>query len=115
MITGRSRWFREEFALAAVLPVSSGLADIAVLREQLQQSFQHDGLTLQPRVPIGKVCAADLPGEDTDRLLRAADTATYKVKTGREVFPYLATRDDAYADAVNGRRAGRLGTHLPSA
>jgi hypothetical protein len=64
---------------------------------------------------VGIARVADLPGEDASRLLRGADAAMYKVKTGAETFPYLATRKDAYADTVNGRRAGRTGTHLPVA
>ncbi|MFC9131855.1 GGDEF domain-containing protein [Streptomyces sp. NPDC057099] len=105
----------DEFAVAAVLPDRSALADITALREQLHQPLTHDGRTLQMTVSLGIARAADLPGEDTGRLLRAADTAMYKVKTGDAAFPYLATRADAYAEAVNGRRAGRPGTHLPAA
>ncbi|MGW2770558.1 GGDEF domain-containing protein [Streptomyces sp. NPDC001275] len=105
----------DEFAVAAVLPSSSDLADIAALRDQLHQPLHHDGLILQIDVSIGIARAADLPGETTGRILRAADAAMYKVKSGREAFPYLATADDAYADTVNGRRAGRHGTHLPTA
>jgi diguanylate cyclase (GGDEF)-like protein len=103
----------DEFALATVLPTDSGLADIAALREQLQQPLHHDRLTLQLDFSIGIACAADLPGEDTSRILRGADTSMYKVKTGEEEFPYLATRADAYTETVNGRRAGRPGAHLP--
>ncbi len=66
-------------------------------------------------VSLGIARAADLPGEDTGRLLRAADTAMYKVKTGDAEFPYLATLADANSDTVNGRRTGRPGTHLPAA
>ncbi|GHB68045.1 GGDEF domain-containing protein [Streptomyces viridiviolaceus] len=105
----------DEFAVTAVLPPASDLADIAALREQLQQPLTHDGLTLQMTVSLGIACAADLPGEDASRLLRGADTAMYKVKTGEQAFPYLATRADAYTSTVNGRRPGRPGTHLPAA
>ncbi|CAM5559056.1 GGDEF domain-containing protein [Streptomyces purpurascens] len=105
----------DEFAIAAVLPDRSALADITALREQLHQPLTHDGLTLRMTVSLGIARAADLPGEDTGRLLRAADAAMYKVKTGDAAFPYLATRADAYADTVNGRRDGRPGTHLPAA
>ncbi|MFF9490253.1 GGDEF domain-containing protein [Streptomyces sp. NPDC014676] len=104
----------DEFAVAAVLPAQSALADITALREQLHQPFTHDAHTLQMTVSMGIARAADLPGEDTARLLRGADRAMYKVKTGEVEFPYLATRADAYADTVNGRRAGRPGTHLPA-
>ncbi|MFB6961161.1 GGDEF domain-containing protein [Streptomyces sp. NPDC056309] len=72
----------DEFAVAAVLPSSSDLADIAALRDQLQQPLHHDGLTLQIDVSLGIARADDLPGETTDRILRAADAAMYKVKTG---------------------------------
>ncbi|MFF8234729.1 hypothetical protein [Streptomyces caelestis] len=44
-----------------------------------------------------------------------ADAARYKIKTGEAEFPYLAARADAYAHTVNGRRAGRPGTHLLAA
>ncbi|MFB7575842.1 hypothetical protein [Streptomyces sp. NPDC056165] len=60
--------------------------------------------------PRGTFCEVS-----TKRILRAADAAMCKVKTGDQAFPYLATRADAYADTVNGRRAGRPGTHLPAA
>jgi cell division septation protein DedD len=42
-------------------------------------------------VSLGIARAADLPGEDTGRLLRAADAAMYRVKTGDAAFPCLAT------------------------
>ncbi|MFJ8351495.1 GGDEF domain-containing protein [Streptomyces sp. NPDC094153] len=99
----------DEFGVAAVLPSLSDRTDIAALRDQLQQPLHHDGLTLQVDVSIGIARAADLPGETTDRILRAADAAMYKVKSGDQAFPYLATRGDAYADTVNGRRVGRRG------
>ncbi|MFI0141894.1 GGDEF domain-containing protein [Streptomyces luteogriseus] len=104
----------DEFAVAAVLPARTALADITALREQLHQPLTHDGRTLHMTVSLGIARAADLPGEDTGRLLRAADAAMYRVKAG-EAFPCLATYADAYADTVNGRRAGRTGAHLPAA
>ncbi|MDQ0710685.1 GGDEF domain-containing protein [Streptomyces luteogriseus] len=66
-------------------------------------------------VSMGIARATDLIGEETGRLLRAADAAMYRVKAGEAAFPYLATYADAYADTVNGRRAGRAGAHLPAA
>lgn len=104
-----------EFGVIAALPDRTALTQITALREQLHQPLTHDGRTLQMTVSLGIARVADLPGEDTDRILRAADAAMYKVKTGEEEFPYLATLADAYADTVNGRRAGRPGTHLPAA
>jgi hypothetical protein len=38
----------------------------------------------------------------------------YQVKTGEQPLGYVATRQDAYAPAVHGRRPGRPGTHLPA-
>ncbi|MFF5161288.1 GGDEF domain-containing protein [Streptomyces sp. NPDC000348] len=105
----------DEFAVTAVLPNASALADITALREQLHQPLTHDGHTLQMTVSLGIARAADLPGENTGRLLRAADAAMYKVKIGAQTFPYLAIRADAYGDTVNSRRVGRSGTHLPVA
>ncbi|MEU7158893.1 hypothetical protein [Streptomyces chrestomyceticus] len=37
----------------------------------------------------------------------------YQVKNGQAKFPYCASRADAYAETVNGRRAGRRGAALP--
>ncbi|MFC8835957.1 GGDEF domain-containing protein [Streptomyces griseoincarnatus] len=105
----------DEFALAAVLPATTALSDITALREHLQQPLTHDGQTLHLGMSVGIARATDLPGEDITRLLHAADTAMYKIKTGTEAFPYLATHADAHTSTVNGCRAGRPGTHLPVA
>ncbi|MET8788208.1 GGDEF domain-containing protein [Streptomyces sp. NPDC004589] len=105
----------DEFAAIAALPAATARADITALREHLQRPLNHDGVTLQMTVSIGIARAVDLPGEAFDRILRGADTAMYKVKTGQAPFPYLATRTDAYTDTINGRRTGRTGTHLPAA
>jgi diguanylate cyclase (GGDEF)-like protein len=102
----------DEFAVSVVLPPATALAEITGLREQLQQPFQHEQHTLRLDVSLGIARAVDMSGETSSRILRGADTAMYKVKEGRETFPYLATRADAYADTVNGRRVGRRGTHL---
>lgn len=102
----------DEFAVCAVIPPSAALAEITALREQLQQPLQHEGHTLRLDVSIGITRAADLPGEGMSRILRGADAAMYRVKKGEVPFPYVATRADAYAETVNGRRAGRRGTHI---
>lgn len=102
----------DEFAVCAVLPPATALTQITELREQLQQPLQYEGQTLRLDVSIGIARAADLPGETMSRILRGADKAMYKVKEGEAVFPYFATRADAYAKTVNGRRDGRRGTHL---
>ncbi|MET9656788.1 GGDEF domain-containing protein [Streptomyces sp. NPDC006510] len=102
----------DEFAVSVVLPPATALTEIAGLREQLQQPLQHEQHTLRLDVSIGIARAADLPGESSSRILRGADAAMYKVKEGREAFPYFATRADAHVETVNGRRVGRRGTHL---
>ncbi|MFJ1901999.1 GGDEF domain-containing protein [Streptomyces sp. NPDC088115] len=102
----------DEFAVCAVIPPSAALAEITTLREQLQQPLHHEGHTLRLDVSIGIARAADLPGDSMSQILRGADTAMYRVKKGEATFPYCATRADAYAKTVNGRRAGRRGTHL---
>ncbi|WP_331756435.1 GGDEF domain-containing protein [Streptomyces sp. NBC_01568] len=104
----------DEFAVCAVFRPSTALAEITELREQLQQPLQHERHTLRLDVSVGIARVADLPGETMSRILRGADTAMYKVKTGEATFPYLATRADAYVETVNGRRAGRRGTHTPA-
>ncbi|MFD6823321.1 GGDEF domain-containing protein [Streptomyces sp. NPDC060085] len=105
----------DEFGVAARLPARVALDELAALREQLQQPLALDGgCVLHPTVSIGFARAGDLPGEDASRLLRGADKAMYEVKTGRQAFPYRATCADAYAETVNGRRAGRPGAHLPA-
>ncbi|MFD3920206.1 GGDEF domain-containing protein [Streptomyces sp. NPDC058595] len=104
----------DEFAVCAVFPPPTALAEITELREQLQQPLQYEEHTLRLDVSIGISRAADLPGETMGRILRGADKAMYKVKEGEATFPYFATRADAYAKTVNGRRAGRRGTHAPA-
>ncbi|MFI6967242.1 GGDEF domain-containing protein [Streptomyces sp. NPDC050255] len=102
----------DEFAVCAVFPPSTDRAEITALREQLQQPLQDEGHTLRLDVSIGIARTADLPGESMSRILRGADTAMYRVKERKATFPHFATRADAYAKTVNGRRAGRRGTHL---
>ncbi|MFD5898647.1 GGDEF domain-containing protein [Streptomyces sp. NPDC060366] len=104
----------DEFAVCAVFPPSTALAEITALREELQQPLQYEGQALRLDVSIGIARAADLSGETMGRILRGADKAMYKVKEGEATFPYFATRADAYAKTVNGRRAGRRGTHTPA-
>ncbi|MFG2629996.1 GGDEF domain-containing protein [Streptomyces sp. NPDC048473] len=104
----------DEFAVCAVLSPSAALAEITELRKQLQQPLQYEGQMLALDVSIGIARAADLSGETMSRILRGADKAMYKVKENEATFPYFATRADAYAKTVNGRRAGRRGTHTPA-
>ncbi|MDX3434237.1 hypothetical protein PV664_35900 [Streptomyces sp. ME01-18a] len=64
---------------------------------------------VQVAASIGAASANSLGTSSLSLLQRAADTALYKGKhTGRAV---LASRADLTAASVNGRRAGRPGTH----
>ncbi|MFE7077250.1 GGDEF domain-containing protein [Streptomyces sp. NPDC057620] len=114
----------DEFGVALLLPRAAAVREVLALREALAQPLPHDGQLLRgtdgqlvrPVVSIGIACARDLPdAAGSSRILRGADTAMYKVKTGQEPPGYTATRKDAYAPAVQGRRPGRPGTHLPAA
>lgn len=104
----------DEFGAALLLPPTATLRETAALREQLEQPVDHNGHILRPAVSIGTARAVDLPdAAGASRLLRGADMAMYRVKTGEQPHGYLATRHDAYTPAVRGRRPGRPGTHLP--
>ncbi|WP_331730814.1 GGDEF domain-containing protein (plasmid) [Streptomyces sp. NBC_00016] len=104
----------DEFAAAVLLAPTATLREVTALRQVLAQPVDHGGQRLTPAVSIGTARAADLPGAaDASRILRGADMAMYRVKTGEKPPGYLATRHDAYAPAVHGRRPGRPGTHLP--
>ncbi|MER5200492.1 GGDEF domain-containing protein [Streptomyces sp. NPDC002755] len=106
----------DEFAVAVRLSPPATLREVTALRELLAQPVDHAGQILTPAVSIGTARAADLPrAADASRLLRGADMAMYRVKTGTQPPGYLATRHDAYTPAVHGRRPGRPGTHLPLA
>ncbi|MGA5508917.1 GGDEF domain-containing protein [Streptomyces umbrinus] len=114
----------DEFGVALLLPRDAAVREVHALRELLAQPVHHDGQPLRdiegrilrPAVSIGIARASDLPdAAGASRLLRGADTAMYRVKTGQQPLGYVATRQDAYAPAVHGRRPGRPGTHLPAA
>jgi diguanylate cyclase (GGDEF)-like protein len=113
----------DEFGVALLMPPADAVREVLALRELLARPVSYKGRPqrdaggkiLHPAVSIGTVRACDLPGEDASRLLRGADMGMYRIKTGEEQPGYLATREDAYVDEVNGRRPGRPGTHLPVA
>ncbi|MER5584804.1 GGDEF domain-containing protein [Streptomyces asoensis] len=106
----------DEFALAVLLEPDATLREVTALHQLLAQPVDHDGHRLTPAVSIGTARATDLPAAaDAARLLRGADMAMYRVKTGEQLPGYVATRNDAYTPTVHGRRPGRPGTHLPLA
>ncbi|WAU82490.1 GGDEF domain-containing protein [Streptomyces sp. Qhu-G9] len=119
-----ARLGRDEFGVALLLPRAAAVREVLALRELLAQPVDHDGQPLRdlegqilrPAASIGIARASDLPdGAGASRILRGADVAMYRVKTGQQPPGYVATRQDAYTPAVHGRRPGRPGTHLPVA
>ncbi|MFI1726438.1 GGDEF domain-containing protein [Streptomyces sp. NPDC020489] len=110
-----ARFGGDEFGVAVLLSPADTVREVRALREELAQPVDHDGYgVLSPAVSIGVARAGMLPaGANASRILRGADMAMYRVKTGSESCGYIATLKDAYAPAVQGRRPGRNGTHLP--
>ncbi|WP_329295540.1 GGDEF domain-containing protein [Streptomyces sp. NBC_01455] len=103
----------DEFGTALLLPPTTSVREVTALRALLARPVDHDGQVLRPAVSIGTARAGDLPDTaGASRLLRGADMAMYLVKTGEQPCGYVATRQDAYAPTVRGRRPGRPGTHL---
>ncbi|MEV6533678.1 GGDEF domain-containing protein [Streptomyces sp. NPDC051639] len=104
----------DEFGAALLLPLGTDAAhEVVALRALLAQPVDHDAQVLRPAVSIGTARAGDLPDTaGASRILRGADRAMYLVKTGEQPCGYVATRQDAYAPTVRGRRPGRPGTHL---
>ncbi|MBQ0855736.1 GGDEF domain-containing protein (plasmid) [Streptomyces sp. BH-SS-21] len=111
----------DEFGVTVLMPRATAVRDIVDLHTALAQPVTYEGQPLRdiegqlvrPSVSIGIARAADLPdAAGASRILRGADMAMYKVKTGQEPLGYTASRQDAYAPAVHGRRPGRRGTAL---
>ncbi|WP_037904986.1 GGDEF domain-containing protein [Actinacidiphila yeochonensis] len=103
------RFGGDEFAVAAY--IGSGRRQVRVdqLDTMLTAPLPLEGTHLTPAVSVG-AAAPDLVGtRDLSGLLRAADAAMYAGKHGgRTVLAGPAHRD---VPTVNGRRAGRPGTH----
>ncbi|WP_031522597.1 GGDEF domain-containing protein [Streptomyces sp. NRRL F-5123] len=100
----------DEFGVAAYIGSGRRHARIDQLDKMLAAPVPlEDDVLLTPAVSVG-AAAPDLVGtRDLSDLLRAADTAMYAGKhTGRTV---LAGPEHRNAPTVNGRRAGRPGTH----
>ncbi|MCX4231745.1 GGDEF domain-containing protein [Streptomyces ortus] len=111
----------DEFGAAVLMPPAAAVREVLALREVLAQPIRHEGQllhgiegqVLRPSVSIGIARATVLPeGVGASRILRSADVAMYRVKTGEQPVGYRAARRDAYVPAVHGRRPGRPGTAL---
>jgi diguanylate cyclase (GGDEF)-like protein len=105
----------DEFAAIVCLPRTDVERELVHLRSLLGEPVGYGGLTVPCSVSVGAAHTTDLPGRPWATLLRAADVAMYRVKTGEAEFPYLGTQADAATATVNGRRPGRPGTHLAAA
>ncbi|MFD7972756.1 GGDEF domain-containing protein [Streptomyces clavifer] len=100
----------DEFAVTLRITPARRQARLAQLVHRLARPVVLDDHRIVQVAASTGAAAADTPATtDLSALQRAADTALYQGKhTGR---PILATTDDLTVASVNGRRAGRPGTH----
>jgi len=103
----------DEFALVLPCPAARHDWELNHLAASLNAPARIDGQLVDVPVSIGAATPALLPGVRTlSGLMRAADAAMYAGKhSGR---PVMAGPEHAAAESVNGRRAGRPGTHSPA-
>ncbi|GAA3372388.1 GGDEF domain-containing protein [Streptomyces antimycoticus] len=101
----------DEFAV--VLPLPRGRRDVrlAQLMRMLHTPVTlEDGLAVDVAASAGAATPETIGTRDLRLLQRAADAALYDGKhSGRA---HLATTEHATLPSINGRRAGRPGTHL---
>ncbi|WP_372412035.1 GGDEF domain-containing protein [Streptomyces luteireticuli] len=100
----------DEFIIAAWV----GPGRRTVRLDQLNQALHEpvptgDGHTVPVAVSVGAASADVIGTRDRSRLMRAADAAMYAGKHTGTVIQ--ANIEHADAPSINGRRAGRLGTH----
>lgn len=100
----------DEFAFAVRVRPARREHRLAQLAALLAQPVEvDDGTLIEVAASIGAACPDTLGTRDLPLLQRAADAAMYAGKhTGRA---HLADRSHATVPSINGRRAGRPGTH----
>ncbi|WP_432101210.1 GGDEF domain-containing protein [Streptomyces sp. WAC 04229] len=100
----------DEFAFAVRIGPARRELRLAQLATKLAQPVEvDDGALVDVAASVGAACPAILGTRDLSPLLRAADAAMYAGKhTGRAV---LAGPQHAAVPSINGRSAGRPGTH----
>ncbi|MFD9029021.1 GGDEF domain-containing protein [Streptomyces parvulus] len=100
----------DEFAFAVRIGPARRELRLAQLATKLAQPVEvDDGALVDVAASVGAACPAILGTRDLSPLLRAADAAMYAGKhTGRAV---LAGPQHATVPSINGRSAGRPGTH----
>lgn len=107
----------DEFAVALHLPAADHRAALHDLAAAINQPMTLDGAELPVSAAIGAASPATAGVSRVDGrpgLIRAADGAMYRSKHDPSPFD-VGTDADADADTLNGRRAGRPGTHLTAA
>ena len=103
----------DEFALVLPCPKARHGWELAHLGASLNVPARIDGELVDVPASIGAATPALLPGVRTlSGLMRAADAAMYAGK--HSGTPVMAGPEHAAAESVNGRRAGRPGTHFPA-
>nr|WP_168723226.1 GGDEF domain-containing protein [Streptomyces sp. SAT1]ANO42819.1 GGDEF domain-containing protein [Streptomyces sp. SAT1] len=100
----------DEFAVAVRIRPARRELRLAQLAQLLAQPVEvEDGVLVDVAASVGAASPDVLGTTDLSVLQRAADAAMYAGKhTGRAV---LADRSHAVVPSINGRRAGRPGTH----
>ncbi|MFJ3594660.1 GGDEF domain-containing protein [Streptomyces sp. NPDC090082] len=100
----------DEFAVAVRIGPARRELRLAQLVQLLAQPVEvEDGVLVDVAASVGAACPDVLGTTDLSVLQRAADAAMYAGKhTGRAV---LAGPQHATVPSINGRRAGRPGTH----
>ncbi|MFD8621452.1 GGDEF domain-containing protein [Streptomyces sp. NPDC059513] len=101
----------DEFAVAVRIGPARRALRLAQLVQLLAQPVEvEDGVLVDVAASVGAASPDVLGTTDLSVLQRAADAAMYAGKhTGRAV---LADRSHAVVPSINGRRAGRSGTHI---
>ncbi|MFI0976096.1 GGDEF domain-containing protein [Streptomyces sp. NPDC021093] len=101
----------DEFAIVLELPAAGRTHRLEQLMRMLCTPVRlDDGHTVHVAASIGAATPDVIGSRDLSVLQRAADAAMYDAKhSGRAM---LATAEHATVPSVNGRRAGRPGTHL---
>ncbi|WNI27330.1 GGDEF domain-containing protein [Streptomyces sp. ITFR-16] len=99
----------DEFAVATRIGPSRRAVRLAQLARTLSEPVDIDGHPVDVAASVGAATPDTLRTRDLSALLRGADAAMYAGKhTGT---PVVAGPEHANVASINGRRAGRPGTH----
>lgn len=104
-----SRLGGDEFALATKIQPSQRHTRLNHLATTLARPIDIGGHRLDITVSVGAATPDLIDTTDLSQMLRAADTAMYAGK--HTAKPQLADHSHTTVPSINGRRAGRPGTH----